>query len=147
MATWTKLDITRKPISQIWFCKRILIAESLIQLLNEIYRLNVWGIVFLLNQIRNVSPNLQIAIYLKDNSSLPFFFSMILKSTSFPLTVPNRTSNLGKDFSLQSLRFYSCMQFKIRKRLACWVCKKRKLISPIKVVRNKKSKIFLIVIW
>ena len=45
--------------------------------------------------------------------------SMMLKSMSFPLTKPNRTSNLGKDFSLQSLEFYSCIQFEIRKRLAC----------------------------
>ena len=41
---------------------------------------------------------------------------MMLKSTSFPLTEPNRTSNLGKDFSLQSLEFYSCIQFEIRKK-------------------------------
>ena len=42
---------------------------------------------------------------------------MMLKSMSFPLTVPNRTSNLGKDFSLQSLEFYSCIQFEIRKNI------------------------------
>ena len=47
------------------------------------------------------------------------FFSMMSKSMSFPLTEPNRTSNLGKDFSLQSLESYSCIQFEIRKRLAC----------------------------
>ena len=42
---------------------------------------------------------------------------MMLKSMSFPLTVPNRTSNLRKDFSLQSPEFYSCthVQFKIKK--------------------------------
>ena len=44
-------------------------------------------------------------------------FSMMLKSTSFPLTVPNRTSNLEKDFSLQSLEFYSCIQFEIGKKI------------------------------
>ena len=38
---------------------------------------------------------------------------------SFPVTVPNRTSNLAKDFSLQSLQFFSCIQFEIRKRLTC----------------------------
>ena len=42
----------------------------------------------------------------------------LLKSMSFPLTVPNRTSNMGKDFSPQSLEFYSLIQFEIRKRLA-----------------------------
>ena len=41
----------------------------------------------------------------------------MLKSTSFPLTVPSRTSNLGNDFSLQSLEFYSCIQFEIRKKI------------------------------
>ena len=40
---------------------------------------------------------------------------MMLKSMSFSLTVPNRTSNLGKDFSLQSLEFHSCTQFEIKK--------------------------------
>ena len=38
---------------------------------------------------------------------------MMLKSKSFFLTVPNRTSNLGKDLSLQSLEVYSCIQKKI----------------------------------
>ena len=71
--------------------------------------------VFSLNQILNVSPNLQIAIYLKDYSSLPHFFSMMLKSMSFPLTEPNRTSNLGKDFSLQSLEFIAAYSLKSEK--------------------------------
>ena len=44
---------------------------------------------------------------------------MMSKSMSFPLTVPNNTSNGGLDFSPQSPEFYSCMQFGIRKRLAC----------------------------
>ena len=39
----------------------------------------------------------------------------MLKSLSFPLTVPNRTSNSGIDFSLQSPEFYSCKQFEIRR--------------------------------
>ena len=42
---------------------------------------------------------------------------MMSKSMSFPLTVRNRTSHLGKDFSLQSLEFYSCIQFEIRKKI------------------------------
>ena len=33
----------------------------------------------------------------------------MLKGTSFSLTVTSRTLNLGKDFSLQSLEFHSCM--------------------------------------
>ena len=39
----------------------------------------------------------------------------MLKSMSFSLTVPNRTSTGGLDFSLQSPEFYSCTQFEIRK--------------------------------
>ena len=49
------------------------------------------------------------------------FFSLMLKNMGFPLTVPNRTSKCRLD-SLQSPEFYSCMQFEIRKRLACWFC-------------------------
>ena len=41
----------------------------------------------------------------------------MLRSMSFPLTEPNRTSNVGKGFSLQSLEFYSCILFEIRKRI------------------------------
>ena len=72
--------------------------------------------VFPLNQILNVSPNLQIAIYLKD---YPYFFFNDVEEHSFPLTVPRPTSNWGKDFSLQSPEFYSCIQFEIRKKLGC----------------------------
>ena len=71
--------------------------------------------VFPLNQILNVSPNLQIAIYLKDYSSLPHFFFNDVEEHQFP-----PTSIWGKDFSLQSPEFYSCIQFEIRKKLACW---------------------------
>ena len=49
-------------------------------------------------------------------------FSMMLKSTIFRLTVPNRTSKGGLDFSLQSPEFHSCIQFEIRKGLTCWFC-------------------------
>ena len=41
----------------------------------------------------------------------------MLKSMSFPLTEPSRTSNLGKYFSLQSLEFYSCTQFETRRKI------------------------------
>ena len=46
---------------------------------------------------------------------LTLIFFMMLKNISFPLTVPRSTSILGKDFSLQSPEFHSCMQFEIRK--------------------------------
>ena len=36
---------------------------------------------------------------------------------SFRPTEPNRTSNLEKDFSLQSLEFYSCIKFEIKKKI------------------------------
>ena len=61
MTTWRKLGITRKPIRQVRFCDS---DRWELQLLSEIYRLNVWGKVFSLSQILNISPNLQIAIYL-----------------------------------------------------------------------------------
>ena len=71
--------------------------------------------VFSLNQILNVSPNVQIAIYLENWSSLPNLFPVMLKSMSFPLTVPNCTSKGGLDFSLQSPEFHRCIQFEIKK--------------------------------
>ena len=46
------------------------------------------------------------------------FFSDV-EEHEFPSTVPNCTSSLGKDFSLQSPEFYNYIQFEIRKRLAC----------------------------
>ena len=73
--------------------------------------------VFSLNQILNVLTNLQIAISKITRTYLTFLNDV--QEHEFLLTVPNRTSNLGKDFSLQSLEFYSCIKFEIRKRLAC----------------------------
>ena len=63
--------------------------------------------VFPLNQILNVWPNLQIVIYLKDYSSLLFFDDV--EEHQFPFTVPRSTSVWGKDSSLQSPEFYSCI--------------------------------------
>ena len=71
--------------------------------------------VFPLNQILNVSPNLQIAIYLKDYSSLPYFFSMMLKNISFPLTVPRPTSIWGKTFLQSHLSFKAAYSLKSEK--------------------------------
>ena len=42
--------------------------------------------VFSLNQILNVSLNLHIAIYLKDQSSLSYFFSNDVEEHEFPLS-------------------------------------------------------------
>ena len=58
--------------------------------------------VFPLNQILNVSPNLQIAIYLKDYSSLP-------------VTVPRPTSNWGKIFLHSHLSFTAGYSLKSEK--------------------------------
>ena len=68
--------------------------------------------VFPLNQILNVSPNLQIAIYLKDYSSLPYFFSMMLKNTSFPLTVHVLPQSGGKIFLYSHLSFTAAYSLK-----------------------------------
>ena len=68
--------------------------------------------VFPLNQILNVSPNLQIAIYLKDYSSLPYLFFDDVEEHQFLSYCTTSYLNLGKDFSLQSPEFYSCIQFR-----------------------------------
>ena len=74
--------------------------------------------IFSLNQILNVSPNLQIAIYSENWSSLPNFFFNDVEEHEFPLTVPNCISKGGLGISLQSLEFYHFIQFEIRKRFA-----------------------------
>ena len=71
--------------------------------------------VFPLNQILNVSPNIQIAIYLKDYSSLAHFYSMMLKNISFPLTVPRPTSIWGKEFLYNHLSFTAAYSLKSEK--------------------------------
>ena len=72
--------------------------------------------VFSLNQILNVSPNLQIAIYLKDQSSLPYFFSVMLKSMSFSPTVPEaRPQTWEKIFLCRHLSFTAANSLKSEK--------------------------------
>ena len=56
--------------------------------------------VFPLNQILNISLNLQIAIYLKDYSSLPYFFFDDVEEHQFPL-------KLQLHDAIYQLRFYS----------------------------------------
>ena len=74
--------------------------------------------VFPLNQILNVSPNLQVAIYLKLFELTLLFFNDV-EEHQFLSYCTTSTSDWGKDFSLQSPGFYSCIQFEIRKKLAC----------------------------
>ena len=66
---------------------------------------------------------------------------MMLKSMSFSLTVPSGTSNLGKDFSLQSLEFYSCIQFEIKKigLLILLNCEAASLTAFITICRKKQQ--------
>ena len=71
--------------------------------------------VFPLNQILNVSQNLQIAKIIR--AYLTFFDDV--EEHQFPSYCTMSYLNVGKDFSLQSPEFYSCIQFEIRKRLAC----------------------------
>ena len=54
--------------------------------------------VFPLNQILNVSPNLQIAIHLKDYSSLPYFFFDDVEEHQFPSYCTTSYLNLGEKF-------------------------------------------------
>ena len=72
--------------------------------------------VFPLNQILNVSLNLQTAIYLKDYSGLPYFFFDDVEEHQFPSYCTTSYLNLGERFS-ESPEFYSCIQFEIRKDL------------------------------
>ena len=46
-------------------------------------------------------------------------FALMLISKSFPLTIPNRSSNGGIEKTPQSREVYNYIQFEIRKRLAC----------------------------
>ena len=66
--------------------------------------------VFSLNQILNVSPNLQIAIYLENKSSLPNLFSVLLKSMSFPLAVPNQERIFSPDQILPQNTAVYCLK-------------------------------------
>ena len=124
MTTWTKLDINQKPISQIRFCKKILTVENFnYQLLDIIYRLNVWGMVFSLNQMLNVSLNLQIAIYLKDKLSLSYIFFNDVEEHEFPSNWTKSYLKLGERFfSTVTWVLQACIQFEIRKILACLFC-------------------------
>ena len=54
--------------------------------------------VFSLNQILNVSPNLQIAIYLKDWSSLPYFLFNDVEEHEFPPNYTKSYLKLGERF-------------------------------------------------
>ena len=93
--------------------------------------------VISLNQILNVQPNLQIAIYLKDRRAYLTFFSMMLKSMSFPLIVPNRTSYGRIDFSLQSPEFYSHIQLEIEKETVfTTMCPKEQQTSDNLIVKD-----------
>ena len=65
--------------------------------------------MFSLNQMLNVSLNLQIIIDLENWSGSPYFFSDVEKREFLSHWL---------DFSLQSTEFYSCLQFEVRKRLA-----------------------------
>ena len=73
------------------------------------------------NDISVKSNTKRFAVFTNCNLSQGLFeltlFSMMLKNISFPLTVPRPTSVWGKDFSLQSPAFYSCIQFEIRKKI------------------------------
>ena len=66
-------------------------------------------------QILNVSPNLQIAIYLKGYSSLPYFLSMMLKNISFPFTCTTSYLNLGDRFFFSHLSFTAGYSLKSEK--------------------------------
>ena len=72
--------------------------------------------VFPLNQMLNVSPNLQIAIYLKDYSSLPYFFFDDVEEHQFPSYCSTSYLRLGERFFLYShLSFTAAYSLKSEK--------------------------------
>ena len=72
--------------------------------------------VFPLNQILNISPNLQIAIYLKDTSSLPYFFFDDVEEHQFLSYCTTSYLSLGEDFSTCShLSFTAAYSLKSEK--------------------------------
>ena len=72
--------------------------------------------VFPLNQMLNVSPNLQIAIYLKDYSSLPYFFFDDVEEHQFPSYCSTSYLSLGEIFFLYShLSFTAAYSLKSEK--------------------------------
>ena len=98
MDTWTKLDITRNQLAKFDPVKGF-------------WSLRAWTIKrdIPIKRLRN-------GIFVKSNTKRFTEFTncylsqrLVEPSTSFPLIVPSRTANLGKDFSLQSLEFYSCI--------------------------------------
>ena len=83
-----------------------------------VYWLNIWGMVFLLHQILNVSPNLQIAIYLESPSS-PNFFQWCWRAWV--------SLNCTKLYFKRWARFFSTVTWVLQlhafwnqKWLACW---------------------------
>ena len=66
--------------------------------------------VLSLNQIQTFHRIHKLQFISKISRVYLTFFTLMLKSMSFSLTVPNRASNMRKDFSLPSPEFFSCIQ-------------------------------------
>ena len=71
--------------------------------------------VFSLHPILNISLNLQMQFISETSQAYFTFFSMMLKSTSFPLTVPICTSDLGKIVLYSHLSFTAADSLKSEK--------------------------------
>ena len=71
--------------------------------------------VFSLNQMLNVSPNLQIAIFLENLSSLPYFFLNDVEEHEFPLNCTKSFLKRRDIFSLQSPEFTAAYSLKSEK--------------------------------
>ena len=111
MTTWTKLDITPKQISQTGFCKKILSDRWELQLLYDIYRLNVWGMIFSLNQMLKVSPNLQLQFISKISWAYLTFFTDV-EDHEVPSNCTKSFLKLGKDFLYSHLSFTAAYSLK-----------------------------------
>ena len=71
--------------------------------------------VFPLNQILNVSPNLQIAVYLKDYSSLPYLFFNDVEEHQFPSYCTTFYLKLREIFFSTHLSFTAAYSLKSEK--------------------------------
>ena len=101
MITWTKLDITRKPISQIRFCKKRFWSSRTSTIKRHIPIKRLRNVIFLKSNTKRFSK-LQIAIYLKDQSSLPYFFFNAVEEHGF-------SSNCTKSYLKLGERFFSAV--------------------------------------
>ena len=118
MTTWTKLDIIQKQISQIRFCKKILIIESpglrTATIKRDILIKRLSNGIFVKSNTKRFTEltNCNLSQRLVE---LTLLFSVMLKSTSFPSTALNCSSNDGIYFFCSHPSFTAAYSLKSEK--------------------------------